>query len=194
MLTPILKPWSGVTRDFRTYRSEDNLEHGVFEKPVDTAVPTPGVISIIVTVPEETDLKSGHVAHRLAGIAQDSKSLEWRVVDTVVHEAISQLGKLHGLLGNREHHHVASAHTGRFHAHPDHITEDLLAEYLLTGKVSLNASNGSIKVDDGKRKWTAYAQPGHADGTKQVLADFPAKFKQAADELLDSLGGKVLVA
>lgn len=193
MLTPILKPWSGITRDFRTYRTEDKLEHGVFEKQVDTAIPTPGVISIIVTVPEETDLKSGHVAHRMAGIVESSKSLEWRVVDTIVWKALNRLSTLHGL-GSREHHHVASAHTGRFHAHPDHITEDLLAEYLLTGNVALNASGGAIKVDDGKRKWTAYAQPGHADGTKEVLAQFPGQFKGAADELLNSLTGKLLVA
>ena len=193
MLTPIVKPWSGVSRDFRLFRTEDKLAHGIFDKPVEQVHPTPGVIQIIVTLPEDGTLLASHVANRLAHIVESEDSHEWQGLKKVVLDAMDSLAGGHGL-GGKEHHHVAFAHTGRFFAHPNHVPVDLFAEYLLTGKVSLHDSGGAVHVDDGRRKYTAYAQPGHAEESKKTLSHFFGHFAVAAKPLLDSLEGKILVA
>lgn len=193
MLSQVLKPWSGVTRDFRLYRTEDRLDHGVFAKAVEEINPIPGLINVIVTQPQDAPLLASHVANRMASLVAGEGSQEWVNLKKVVLAAMDALAKAHGL-GSGEHHHVAAAHTGRFFAHPSHVPEDLLAEYLLTGKVSLSDAGGAVKVDDGRRKYTAYAQPGHEQGSRKTLEQFPAHFAATAASLLDSLEGKVLVA
>jgi hypothetical protein len=193
MLTPVPKPWSGVSRDFRLFRTADRLEHGVFEKQVDQIMPTAGVINIIVTIPDDAQLLASHVANRVAGVLSADGSHGWHAVEKVVLDTMETLAAGHGL-GKADHHHVAAAHSGRFHAHPSHVPEDLLAEYLLTGKVALHDSGGAVRVDDGKRKYVAYAQPGHAKESKKTLDQLHGHFILAVRPLLDHLEGKVLVA
>ena len=194
MLSPVLKPWSGVSRDFRLFRTDEPLEHGVFSKPVEQVHPVPGLINIIVTMPEgDAPLLASHVANRVAAIVAKEESQDWMVLKKAILATMDALAKAHGL-GSGEHHHVAQAHAGRFFAHPSHVPEDLLAEYLLTGKVVLHDSGGAVHVDDGRRKYVAYAQPGHAHESKKTLDHFFGHFAVAVKPLLDSLEGKVLVA
>jgi hypothetical protein len=193
MLSSVVKPWSGVSRDFRLFRTEEKLEHGVFDKPVGQVMPTPGLINVIVTLPEDSTLLASHVANRLAHIVDEDDGSEWRALKKVILDALDTLAKGHGL-GAKEHHHVAQAHSSRSYAHPSHVPVDLFAEYLLTGKVSLHDSGGAVQVDDGRRKYTAYAQPGHAEESKKTLSHFFGHFAVAAKPLLDSLEGKILVA
>lgn len=192
MLSPVLKPWAGVARDFRLFRTAETLEHGIFDKQVDQVMPTPSIIAIIVTQPEDGALTASHVAHRVAALLAHDASPEWRQVERTILDTMDALASAHGL-GRKEHHHVAAAHRGQFSAHPGHVPEDLLAEYLLSGKVSLHDSGGAVRVDDGRRKYTAYAQPGQKSGSKKTLEHFFGHFAVAVRPLLDSLEGKILV-
>lgn len=192
-LTPILKPWSGVSRDFRLFRTEDKLEHGVFDKPVEQIHPTPSVIQIVVTIPENGTLLASHVANRVAHIVDGEDSSEWQALKKTILDTMDKLAHGHGL-GGKEHHYVAQAHTGRFHAHPSHVPVDIFAEYLMVGRVSLHDSGGAVRVDDGRRRYVAYAQPGHAEESRKTLEHFFGHFVIAAKPLLDSLEGKILVA
>lgn len=192
MINPVTKPWAGVSGDWRLFRTDEQMEHGISSKPIGAVMPTTGVV-VVVTIPEDATLLAKHVAHRVASLVSAAKLPEWKALERVVLDTMDALAEGHGL-GRKEHHHVAQAHAGRFFAHPSHVPEDLLAEYLLAGKVALHDSGGEVQVDDGKRTYTAYAQPGHAEDARLILKDFPARYEVAAQPLLEALRGKILVA
>jgi hypothetical protein len=192
MISPVTKPWAGVSGEWRLFRTDEQMEHGISQKPIGEIMPTMGVV-VVVTIPEEATLLAKHVAYRVAALVAEAKLPEWKALERVILDTMDALAGGHGL-DRKHHHHVAQAHAGRFFAHPSHVPEDLLAEYLLTGKVALHDAGGEVQVDDGKRKYTAYAQPGHAEDSRTILKEFPARFEMAAQPLLDALKGRILVA
>ena len=192
-LQPVPKPWAGVSQDFRLFRTDEKVTHGVYSEPVGGVVPTAGVISMLVTIPQDANLTSGHVANRIAHLLSGEGVHGWPELARVVHTAVDRLADLHGLT-KKDRHHVANAHSGRSAVDYSHFPEDLFAEYLLTGKVSLHDSGGAVHVEDGHRHYVAYAQHDHKDGSKETLQHFLIDYSVAANAVLDELAGKVLVA
>jgi hypothetical protein len=186
------RTWAGVGRSFRLYRDAEESHHGIFDKPVGQLVPTPGLIVIVAAIPDSYSLNGSQVAHRVAALLEAQGGYAWKHLVRVTDEAISTLAKLHGL--DRKHYeHVATTHAGRHISDYSHFVADLFAEYLLSGKVALHDSGGAVHVETPTKRWTAYAQPGHQDESKKTLAKFEADFGRVADEVLDTLEGKILV-